>query len=89
MYGYTGKLLFVNLTDKTWETKDLSEETAKNFIGGPALGAKILYAEMPAHTDPLGPESLIVFVSGLHNATGRLWRSGYTVCQHSAPVSRG
>lgn len=88
MYGYTGKLLFVNLTDKTWETKDLSEETAKNFIGGPALGAKILYDEMPAHTDPFAPESLIGFVSGPTNATGPFMGGRYTVVCKS-PVYGG
>jgi aldehyde:ferredoxin oxidoreductase len=79
MYGYTGKLLFVNLTDKTWEIKELSEETAKNFIGGPALGAKILYDEMPAHTDAFAPESLIGFVSGPTNGTGPFMGGRYTV----------
>jgi aldehyde:ferredoxin oxidoreductase len=51
MFGYTGKLLFVDLTAGTTEVRELDEATAKNFIGGPSLGAKILYDEMPAHTD--------------------------------------
>ena len=88
MYGYTGKLLFVNLTDKSWEVRDLSEELAKNFIGGPALGAKILYDEMPANTDAFAPESMIGFVSGPTNGTGPLMGGRYTVVSKS-PVTGG
>lgn len=40
MYGYTGKLLFADLTNKTWEARALSEDVARNFIGGPRAGGK-------------------------------------------------
>lgn len=88
MYGYTGKLLFADLTNKTWEARELSEETARNFIGGPALGAKILYDEMPANTDAFAPESMIGFVSGPTNGTGPLMGGRYTVVSKS-PVTGG
>ena len=51
MYSYVGKMLFVNLTDKTYEVKPLEEKMAKDFLGGPALGARILYEHMPANAD--------------------------------------
>jgi aldehyde:ferredoxin oxidoreductase len=51
MFGYIGKLLFVDLTTGAIEVRPLDEALAKNFVGGPSLGAKILYDEMPAHTD--------------------------------------
>jgi aldehyde:ferredoxin oxidoreductase len=88
MYGYTGKLLFADLTNKTWEARELSEELAKNFIGGPALGAKILYDEMPANTDVFAPESMIGFVSGPTNGTGPFMGGRYTVVSKS-PVTGG
>lgn len=56
LYGYNGKMLFVNLTDGKIEEKELTRELAENFIGGYGLGSKILYDMMPAGTDPLGPE---------------------------------
>ena len=79
LYGYLGKLLFVDLSSKTWEVRELDEETVKNFVGGPALGAKILYEEMAAHTDVFSPESVIGFVSGPTNGTGPLMGGRYTV----------
>ncbi len=88
MFGYTGKLLFVDLTASTTEVRDLDEEVARNFIGGPSLGAKILYDEMPAHVHAFSPESMIGFVSGPTNGTGAFLGGRYTVVSKS-PVTGG
>ncbi len=39
----------MDLTAKTTEVRELDEKIARNFVGGPALGAKILYDEMRAY----------------------------------------
>ncbi len=88
MFGYTGKMLFVNLTNHSTEVKPLSEEVAKNFLGGPALGAKVLYDEMPANADVFGEESMIGFVSGPLNNSGAYFGGRYTVVSKS-PVTGG
>ena len=88
MYGLMGKLLFVDLSTGKSTTKKLDEDTARNFVGGPALGAKILYDEMPAHTDVFAPESLLGFVCGALNGTGALLSGRYTVVSKS-PVTNG
>jgi aldehyde:ferredoxin oxidoreductase len=88
MFGYTGKLLFVDLTTGQTEVRALDEATAKNFIGGPSLGAKILYDEMPANTPVFAPESMVGFVSGPTNGTGALMGGRYTVVSKS-PVTGG
>ncbi len=88
MFGYTGRLLFLDLTTGETEVRDLDETTAKNFIGGPSLGAKILYDEMPARADAFSRESMIGFVSGPTNATGALLGGRYTVVCKS-PVTGG
>lgn len=41
--GYIGRVLWVNLTDKTTRIEDLNSDDARNFIGGYGLGAKVLY----------------------------------------------
>jgi aldehyde:ferredoxin oxidoreductase len=88
MFGYTGKLLFVELTTGKTEIRELDESDAKSFIGGPSLGAKILYEEMPAHTDVFSEDSVIGFVSGPANGTGALMGGRYTVVCKS-PVTGG
>lgn len=88
MNGYMGKLLFINLTTgKSW-VEPLKEEDAANFLGGPGLGAKILYEKMPAHADVFGEESMLGFVSGPLNNAGVFFGGRYTVVSKS-PVTGG
>jgi aldehyde:ferredoxin oxidoreductase len=86
--GYVGKLLFVDLTKGTLEEKSLSEELAKNFIGGYGIGARVLYDMMKPGADPLGPDNILGFVSGLLNGTGALFGGRYMVVCKS-PVTGG
>ena len=88
MFGYNGKMLFVNLTTGVMEDRVLDEKLAKNFLGGPGLGARILYENMPAHADPFGPDSMVGFVTGPVNNTGALFGGRYTVVSKS-PVTGG
>ena len=62
--GYTGKVLRVDLTTKRFSTEPLREDAAKAFIGGRGLGAKYLFDELPAGTDPLGDKNKMVFLTG-------------------------
>jgi len=88
MFGYAGKLLFIDLTSGRTEVRMLDEATAKNFIGGPSLGAKILYDEMPPNSHAFSEESMIGFVTGPANGTGPLLGGRYTVVSKS-PVTGG
>lgn len=88
MSGYMGKMLFVNLSTGAIEDRPLPKDVAKNFLGGPGLGAKILYDEMPGGADPFGPESMIGFVTGPLNGTKALFGGRYTVVSKS-PVTGG
>ena len=88
MYGYMGKLLFIDLSKGTIEKRNLDESLAKKFIGGPSLGAAVLYHEMPAHADEFGPESMLGFVSCPANNSGSLMGGRWTVV-HKSPVSKG
>ena len=62
MYGWTGKLLRVNLTTKAC-TVESSEKYFK-YIGGKGMANRIMYDEVPAGTDPIAPENKIVFAVG-------------------------
>lgn len=86
LYGYMGKLLFVDLSNGTFEIRELTEELARNFIGGYGLGAKILYDEMPAHTDVFAPESMVGFLAGPMSASRAFFGGRYMVVSKS-PVT--
>ena len=88
MKGYAGKLLFVNLSTGEIEVREFDEQFARTWIGGYGFGARILYDEMPAHTDAFAPESLIGFICGAANNTGAPMGARYTVVCKS-PVYDG
>ncbi len=64
MNGYMGKVLFVDLTERTYEEKVLDEQIYREYIGGFGLGARILYEYLKPKSDPLGPDNILGFVCG-------------------------
>ncbi|MDI6753198.1 MAG: aldehyde ferredoxin oxidoreductase family protein [Thermodesulfobacteriota bacterium] len=77
MFGYGGKILRVNLTQKKIEKQGLDPDMAKEWIGGRGFIAKILYEEIPAGTDPLSPENKLVMATG--PLSGTFWPSAAKV----------
>jgi len=73
MYGYGGKVLRVNLTEKKIEKKDLDHDLARGWLGGRGFIAKILYDEIPKGVDPLSPGNKLVIATGA--LSGTFWPS--------------
>ncbi|QNB46338.1 aldehyde ferredoxin oxidoreductase [Thermanaerosceptrum fracticalcis] len=69
LYGYQGKILWIDLSEKTVNKVDLSADDAYKYIGGSGLGAKILFSTTGAETDPLGPENTLIFMTGPFTGT--------------------
>ena len=64
MYGYAGKILYVDLkTGKTW-VEQLNQEYAKKYIGGIGLGMRLWFDNSKAGIDPLSPENPLVLSLG-------------------------
>ncbi len=61
---YTGKVLWVDLTEGSLNEEMIPEDIYREFIGGNGLGARILYEKMRSRIDPLGPENILGFVVG-------------------------
>ncbi len=68
--GYTGKVLRINLTDKTAKEERLSQDMARDFIGGAGFGIKYLFDEVRAGADALGPDNKLIFAPGPFTGTG-------------------
>lgn len=64
MFGYTGKMLRINLTTKTIATGELNHETAIKYLGGRGLGTKLYMDEVDPEIDPLDAENKIVIITG-------------------------
>ena len=68
--GYTGKILRINLTNKTSKEEQLPEEMARNFIGGAGFGIKYLFDQVKPGTDALSPDNILVFAPGPFTGAG-------------------
>jgi aldehyde:ferredoxin oxidoreductase len=63
--GYMGKILRVDLTTGSLRDENLPEESIlRKFIGGQALASYILLKELSLEATPLGPENIVVMMTG-------------------------
>ena len=67
--GYCGKLLFINLKDKTWRVEAPGEQFYRDYVGGYGIASPILYERIKPGIDPLGPENILGFTTGLFTGT--------------------
>ena len=70
--------------DANHQGPPLPEDWACDFIGGTGLAARIMYQEIPAGADPLGPENVLVFSTVPFQGGSRILGSGrFSVCAKS------
>jgi aldehyde:ferredoxin oxidoreductase len=62
--GYNGRIVRVDLTTGNIENEPINEDLARKFIGGIGYAAKILWEETTEQTDPMAPESPLIFMMG-------------------------
>jgi aldehyde:ferredoxin oxidoreductase len=88
MKGYVGKILFVNLSSGETRVETVPDSVYETVLAGVGLGAYELYQHIPAGADPLGPENMLGFVSGLLSGTpGFLTGRWLVVCK--SPLTGG
>ncbi len=64
MVGWTGYILRVNLTAKTYKKESFTEEFAHKWVGGRGFAVKILFDEVKPGIDPLGPDNKFIVALG-------------------------
>ena len=84
--GYWGKILHIDLERGAITHKTLDDERARKYIGGSGLGARILYDETTADTDPLGPDNPLIFAVGPLTGT-RIFNSNRFEVVARAPLT--
>jgi aldehyde:ferredoxin oxidoreductase len=89
MYAYAGKILRVNLTTGKVSTEPLSEEMAKNYIGGIGLGIRLLMDNSKPGVDAFDPDNPIIYLTGpLSGTLGPTGGNSYAVVSKS-PATGG
>lgn len=83
-----GKVLWVDLS--TGEIKDeiIADSVYEQVLAGVGLGAYLLYRDIPVGADPLGPDNILGFVSGLLTGTGSLMTGRWMIVCKS-PLTGG
>ncbi|MDR1992787.1 MAG: aldehyde ferredoxin oxidoreductase, partial [Nitrososphaerota archaeon] len=64
LFGYAGRVLYVDLNTGKTRTEKLSEETAKKYIGGIGLGMHFYLSNSKTETAPLSPENPLILALG-------------------------
>jgi len=88
MDGWTGQILRVNLTTRTFRTEPFTEEFAHTWIGGRGFAVKYLYDELRPGIDPLGPENKLVAAVGPISGIPAP-NTGKTVVAAKSPMTGG
>jgi len=85
-YGYGGRILRVDLTQRRYRIEDLDASWVRPVIGGRAANTKRLYEELDPGCDPLGPDNILIF--GIGPLTGSLLTaSAYFTVTAKSPLT--
>lgn len=63
LYGWMGKLLWIDLANRTWRYEDTTE-LDKEYIGPRSIAAKLAWDHIPPGTKPFDDENPIIFYAG-------------------------
>ncbi len=83
-----GKLLFVDLSTRKITEETPEESLYRDFIGGPGIGARVLYSRQKAGVDALGPENTLGLITGPLTGTPNITGVRYQVVAKS-PLTGG
>jgi aldehyde:ferredoxin oxidoreductase len=64
LYGYAGRVLYVDLTTGKTRVEQLNAEVARKYVGGIGLGMKLWLDNSQAGVDPFSPENPLVLALG-------------------------
>ncbi len=63
IFGWAGKILFIDLSNKSFEYLNTLDWTDR-FVGGRGITAKMYWDSVCAETDPLSPDNLFMLMTG-------------------------
>ncbi len=64
MYGYSGRILTVDLSKRRVSIESFDEAFARSYLGGNGFAIRLLYHRLAPGIDPFAPENTIVFAVG-------------------------
>ena len=74
MEGFYGRILLVNLTERTYRIEPVADEVQAAYLGGKGLATRLLLDKNPPGVDPFAPENHLIFATG-PICQSRIWGS--------------
>ena len=88
LYGYSGKLLRIDLTNEKVTEENPDEATLRKWVGGTGLGAKYLFDEVPAGVGWADAENRLILTTGPLGGT-RIGGSGTVALVTKGALTNG
>ncbi len=85
MAGWTGKIVYINLSSGSINVIETDEKLILRYLGGRGLGVKLLSDLSKPDIDPLSPENPLIFTSG--QLTGLAPMSSGVVITSRSPLT--
>jgi len=82
-FGFTGKLLKINLTNNSITTESLNINHGKDFMGGAGYACRYLFDLINKDTDPLSPQNILMIMTGPFCLTNAPSLSRMAICSKS------
>lgn len=86
MFGWTGTILRVNLSDGTIKKEAINPKDANLYLGARGLATKIMMNEVDPKVDPLSPDNKLIFMTGPLTGTFAATSGRYVVVS-KAPLT--
>jgi aldehyde:ferredoxin oxidoreductase len=86
MFGYTGKILHVDLNHGKSSVEDIDQGFCRKYIGGNGFGIRLLYDHAPPQVNPFSPENPLIFAIGPFAGTTAP-TSGKHIVQTKSPLT--
>ena len=83
MYGFSGRVLHIDLTSGRSAHHELEQSRLRKYIGGGGLGTSLLYDYAPQGVDPLSPENPLIFATAPLVGTGLTTTAKFSVVTKS------
>ena len=64
-YGYTGKILHIDLSNRKIEVQEQDDAFYRSYLGGRGIGYYYLMKNVPPRVDPFSPDSILVLATGV------------------------
>jgi len=83
LHAICGKILWVDLSTGTFCVEQVPSQVYETYGAGLGLAAYYLYRDIPAHAEPLGPDNILAFTSGILTGTTSMLTGRWTAAAKS------